>query len=381
MRTLSIVLTCTSLAAVSEFTALFTGRVISAGEGLRLAVEAPAGFPFWAFNVAGAVLTTVVLVSAVTIAMRVLRSWLAGGGSPAADSTGKSVGQHSEARGAGSDTSTLHALLRWPAKLIYWVVAPVLWLIYLPVLPLLLFAISAEKNGAVRFVSFSRLVYVWPLCMVGYALWPLHYYGFIGDIPALIIRDMVIALVIFTLAINIRMVDAVIICLGVGVAALGDTVYWMSSGDSLWLRLLDYYYGASSGHHYPADLMFRLSHFWALIFAGEYITALVARRYAITFNDVRKYKLIGFDRIAGATRRLRFEYHGLMDYALLLAGGSVELLNARNVPYHRINNVAMLFLYQSEIERRLGETKVRDDHEDDADFMEDEELADEDALE
>jgi len=377
MRTLALWGICVSLAVTAEILAVQTERSISTGELLKLATaDTFAGFPAWTCNALGAALTTVVLASVFMLIARLIKS----------RRTGRESQEKISARGAlgarsGSDGSRIHTWLRFPAKVIYWIIAPVMWLIYLPVLPLLMFTISAEKGGAVRFVSFSRLVYVWPLCMVGYVLWPLHHYGFIGDMPALVIRDVVIAIVIFTLAINVRLVDAVIICLGVGVAALGDAVYWMGTGDSIWRQVFHFYVGASLGHEYPADLMFRLSHFWALIFAAEYITALVSRRYAITFNDVRKYKLIGFDRIAGATRRLRFQYHGLMDYVLLLAGGSVELLNAKNVPYHRISNVAMLFLYQGEIERRLGSTQVRDDEEEEDEFMEDEDLSDEDALE
>lgn len=257
-----------------------------------------------------------------------------------------SAGESKQARETEKDG--FGAVTSWIGKVLRILFTPLIWL-----LRPLVFRVSSEKNlPKVYFTSFSPLVYLWPITVVGVVGTWLHNWGWVGASVMGWIWITTILLVILSIGTDIDRTKALfIIILGFALWVSGILVE-EKQGIPVISHVYDYLAGFNVSFNPGTAQVFSIATFIILIIVV--ISAWFDGRYEITTREISHKRLFRTtDSLPRAAKRIKQEWRDLAELFFGLGAGDLVVLDSNKNIVMRIPNVPFLLFFRRDVDHIL----------------------------
>ncbi|MCG8403968.1 MAG: hypothetical protein MI923_02100 [Phycisphaerales bacterium] len=238
------------------------------------------------------------------------------------------------------------AVTAWMGKALRIIFAPLVWL-----LRPLVFRVSMDKNlPKVYFTSFSTLVYLWPIMVVGWINTML--YGWID--PAVLGWVWITVMLVVILCIGSdtdRNKTIVIILVGL-LLWIGGLLIEEKQGIPVISRVYDHFAGYEVSFNPGTAQVFSVATLIILIFVV--LAAWFDGRYEITTREISHKRLFRTsDSLPRAAKRIKRDWRDLTEVFLGLGAGDLIVLDSNKNIVMRIPNVPFLWFFRHDVDHIL----------------------------
>ncbi len=259
--------------------------------------------------------------------------------------------------GAPESKGGFRMIIEGFSKVLRVIAAPFLW-----VLRPLVFSISTEPGSPkVRFTSFSTLMYLWPIMVVGWVNYWISGWEWVTVSPELLGW------------IWLTVVLIVAICIGADVdrnkmfvMAIILVVLWFGG---ILLKDKANFPILSHIHKYFADLNVQFEPGTALVFSvaililliGVVFTAWFDGRYEISTREITHRRILRTsDSLPRAAKRIKRDWRDLAEFFLGIGAGDLIVIDTNKNIVLRIANVPFLWFFRHEVDHVLEVLAVTD---------------------
>lgn len=246
--------------------------------------------------------------------------------------------------------SALGAVTAWIAKAIQFVLTPIVW-----VLRPLVFRISHEPgNPKVSFTSFSTLIYLWPIMVVGWlASWASGWQWVKID-PAVLgwIWITVVFVVMICIGADLHRGKMIALAAVVLIIWLGGYMLTAKTGIPVLRDIYEYF--EKQQVQFDAGTARVFSIITAVILIVVVIGAWFDGRYEITTREITHLRLLRTsDSLPRAAKRIKRDWRDLAEFLLGVGAGDLIVIDTNKNVVLRITNVPFLWFFRHDVDHIL----------------------------
>lgn len=229
-----------------------------------------------------------------------------------------------------------------------------------------------RRKREIKFYTYPKLLFAWPLILIGFLLWPISSMESANPETLAWIWAGTLLLVVVTLGIDVNRNQGVFWI--ISIAAIWILIVWLR--DVKELKLFSYVYDFFAGldPQYSAGLGLGISIPLTLLYGIMWVWTRINSRWRITHNEFEHYQFGKMDdSLARGAKRISTDYPDLFELLLCLAGELVIYDSTGKRVLRRIQNVPFLPFVKQRINKLMEATAVvAAEVEDEADAAEEE---------
>lgn len=255
--------------------------------------------------------------------------------------------------GAPKSKSGFRMIVEGFAKVLRLIAAPFLW-----VLRPLVFSIGTEPgNPKVRFTSFSTLMYLWPIMLVGWVNYWISGWEWGASQPAVLeVLGWIWITVVFIVAICIGadvdrnkmgFMAAIIVALWFGGIILKDKMDF-----PVLSYIRNYFAGLNVQFEPGTALVFSIA--ILIILIGVMFVAWFDGRFEVTTREITHRRLLRTsDSLPRAAKRIKRDWRDLAEFFLGIGAGDLIVIDSQKNEVLRIPNVPFLWFFRHDVDHIL----------------------------
>jgi len=230
--------------------------------------------------------------------------------------------------------------------------------------------IRETKSHEVKFYTYPKFLFCWPLIFMGYLLWFVEH-GKLLDPEALAwIWGITLLIVLVTVGFDLNRNYTIFWVVLIG--GVWILIVWLRDVKSVRIFSNIYRFFADLDPAYSGNLGIIISIVLSVLYFIMWIWTRLNSKWRITHNEFEHYQFGRMDdSIARGAKRVRSSYPDFFEFLLCLAGDLIIFDSTGRRELRRIPHVPMLPLVRKKINRILEATAITSGEiEDEADFDE-----------
>ncbi len=247
-------------------------------------------------------------------------------------------------------TGRVRAVAGGFGKAVRIVLTPLLW-----ILRPLVFSISKEAgNPKVRFTSFSTLIYLWPIMIIGWVNAALAGWAWLDASPALLgwIWITVVFVVALCVGADVDRNKLIALAAAVLILWLGGSLLNAKMGIPVLSNIYDYFSGMEVRFEPGTARVFSIVTLIMLVIVM--IAAWFDGRYEITTREITHRRLLRTsDSLPRAAKRIKRDWRDLAEFLLGLGAGDLIVIDSNKNEVLRIPNVPFLWFFRHDVDHIL----------------------------
>ncbi|MFQ5422652.1 MAG: hypothetical protein ACE5F9_01590 [Phycisphaerae bacterium] len=247
-------------------------------------------------------------------------------------------------------TGRIRAVAGGVSKAVRIILTPLLW-----ILRPLVFSISKEPgNPKVRFTSFSTLIYLWPIMVVGWVNAALANWAWLDASPAVLgwIWITVVFVVALCVGADVDRNKLIALAAAVMILWLGGSLLNAKMGIPVLSNIYDYFAGMDVRFEPGTARVFSIVTLIMLLIVM--IAAWFDGRYEITTREITHRRLLRTsDSLPRAAKRIKRDWRDLAEFLLGLGAGDLIVIDSNKNEVLRIPNVPFLWFFRHDVDHIL----------------------------
>lgn len=219
---------------------------------------------------------------------------------------------------------------------------------------------ATKKLRDVKLWGYSKLIITWPIAVIGPILWCIDAAGWGNPITLMWIYFGVVGFCMLAGFIDLKRGPffgwlAFIVAL-----VFGGIILYLKWGVNIFQPIRDFFAEVESV--YSKTLFLKISLLWMIVLALVWVNAWLNHRWVMTFNDVRRKRVLASSRVyRKAQIRVTEEFYDMLEFILLFGGGRVRFTTPQGHLIDDAQHVPRLAWKWPKVLDHLASTEVIED--------------------